>query len=341
MSAIRKELPEAKVGGPASTGPASEKAIAFLDGFLRHCENDKSSADGKAIPLDFISFHPKGSPKVVDGQVQMGLNAELRAAENGFRTVAAHPRFKDLPIILSEADPEGCAACSMKVNPANAYRNGPLYPTYTAAAMKALYELQDKYKVNLLAMVSWSFEFEGKDWFEGFRSLATNGVDKPVLNVFRMAGLMGGERVQTTSNGAVALDEILKSGVRGTPDIDAIATTREHEAAVMLWNYHDENKPAPAAMVQIKLAGIPAGVTRVLVEHYRIDEAHSNAYTVWKAMGSPINPAAVSPEQGKELKAAGQLELLHSPQWVDVKDGALQISMELPRQAVSLLRIHW
>jgi xylan 1,4-beta-xylosidase len=341
VAAIRKELPEAKVGGPASTGPASEKAIAFLDGFLRHCENDKSSADGKAIPLDFISFHPKGSPKVVDGQVQMGLNAELRAAENGFRTVAAHPRFKDLPIILSEADPEGCAACSMKVNPANAYRNGPLYPTYTAAAMKALYELQDKYKVNLLAMVSWSFEFESKDWFEGFRSLATNGVDKPVLNVFRMAGLMGGERVQTTSNGAVALDEILKSGVRGTPDIDAIATAREHEAAVMLWHYHDEDKPAPAAMVQIKLAGIPAGVTRVLVEHYRIDEAHSNAYTVWKAMGSPINPAAVSPEQGKELKAAGQLELLHSPQWVDVKDGALQISMELPRQAVSLLRIHW
>jgi xylan 1,4-beta-xylosidase len=55
--------------------------------------------------------------------------------------------------------------------------------------------------VNLLAMLSWSFEFEGKDYFEGFRTLATNGVDKPVLNVFRMAGLMSGNRVMTSSTG--------------------------------------------------------------------------------------------------------------------------------------------
>ena len=250
VAAVRKALPEAKVGGPASTGPVSEKAVAFLNNFLKHCAKDKSAADGKAIPLDFISFHPKGSPKVVDGHVQMGLDAELKAASNGFRAVAASPRFSKLPIILSEADPEGCAACSAKVNPANAYRNGPLYPTYTAAAMKALFALQDQYKVNLIAMVSWSFEFEDKDSFEGFRTLATNGVDKPVLNVFRMAGLMAGERVQTSSTGQVPLDEILKSGVRGAADVDAMATKGEHEAAVMLWNYHDADVPAAGARLR-------------------------------------------------------------------------------------------
>ena len=62
-------------------------------------------------------------------------------------------------------------------------------------------------------MLSWSFEFEGKDYFEGFRTLATNGVDKPVLNVFRMAGLMSGERVKTSSTGQVPLDDILNIGV--------------------------------------------------------------------------------------------------------------------------------
>ncbi len=186
-------------------------------------------------------FYPKGSPKVVDGTVQMGLNAELKAGgERVSRGGGECARFNKLPIILSEADPEGCAACSAKVNPANAYRNGPLYPTYTAAAMKALFALQDQYKVNLIAMVSWSFEFEDKDSFEGFRTLATNGVDKPVLNVFRMAGLMAGERVQTSSStGQVGLDEILKNGVRAVPDVDAMATKSEHEAAVILWNYHD------------------------------------------------------------------------------------------------------
>jgi xylan 1,4-beta-xylosidase len=78
--------------------------------------------------------------------------------------------------------------------------------------IKALFDLQDRYKVNLISMLSWSFEFEGKEYFEGFRTLATNGVDKPVLNVFRMAGLMSGNRVSTSSTGQLSLDQILKEG---------------------------------------------------------------------------------------------------------------------------------
>ena len=118
----------------------------------------------------------------------MGISNELEAAQTGFQIVAKFPQYRRLPIILSEADPEGCAACSVKENPANAYRNGPLYASYTATAMKALFELQDEAKVNLIAMLSWSFEFENKNYFEGFRTLATNGIDKPILNLFRMAG---------------------------------------------------------------------------------------------------------------------------------------------------------
>jgi xylan 1,4-beta-xylosidase len=142
------------VGGPASTGPSNLGAAAFLDAFLEHCLNGKSAANGKPVPLDFISFHPKGRPSVVDGHARMGLAAELQASEAGFQIVTKYPRLIHLPIILSEADPEGCAACSMKVNPANAYRNGPLYATYTAAAMKGLFELGDRSKVNLMVMLS-------------------------------------------------------------------------------------------------------------------------------------------------------------------------------------------
>jgi xylan 1,4-beta-xylosidase len=338
VAGIRAALPTAIVGGPASTGPASEKASMFLDNFLKHCMNDKSAANGQSIPLDFISFHPKGRPTVVDGHVRMGLANELKAAGEGFRIVANYPKYIHLPIILSEADPEGCAACSMKVNPSNAYRNGPLYPTYTAAAIKNLFSLQDRYKVNLLSMLSWSFEFEGKEYFEGFRTLATNGVDKPVINVFRMAGLMSGQRVSTSSTGQVSLDDILSSGVRQAPDIDAFATKADREAAVMLWNYHDDDLPAPGAQVKVTVAGIPAGVNKVLLQHYRIDETHSNSYSVWKKMNSPQSP---TPEQYSQLKAAGQLELLGSPEWLDVSEGKITISTELPRQATSLIRLKW
>jgi xylan 1,4-beta-xylosidase len=338
VAGVRAALPNAKVGGPASTGPASEKAAAFLDNFLQHCLNDQSAADGKPVPLDFISFHPKGRPMVVDGHVQMGLANEMKASDAGFRVVAKYPQYIHLPIILSEADPEGCAACSMKVNPANAYRNGPLYATYTAAAIKSLFDLQDRWNVNLLAMVSWSFEFEGKDYFEGFRTLATNGVDKPVLNIFRMAALMSGERVMTSSTGQVPLDDILSRGATQTPDVDAIATRADGEAAVMLWNYHDDELPAAGAKVQVTIAGIPSGVRKVLLEHYRIDETHSNSYSVWKDMGSPQTP---TPEQYVRLKEAGQLELLSSPQWLDVTDGKVTIGTDLPRQATSLMRLKW
>ncbi len=338
VAGVKAALPGAKVGGPATTGPAGAKSSGFLESFLQHCLHDKSAADGKPIPLDFISFHPKGRTTLIDGHVRMSLSNELQAAQAGFQIVAKYPQYRHLPIILSEADPEGCAACSMKDNPANAYRNGPLYAAYTAAAIKALFELQDANKVNLIAMVSWSFEFENKDYFEGFRTLSTNGVDKPILNLFRMTGLMVGERVATISTGQISLDDLVKTGARHDPDVDAFATKADREAAVMLWNYHDEDLPTPAADVQVTITGIPAGVKRVLLEHYRIDETHSNAYTAWKNMASPQSP---TPDQYAKLKAAGQLELLSSPVWLDVTGGKVTIETSLPRQAVSLLHLKW
>ncbi|ADW70371.1 GH39 family glycosyl hydrolase [Granulicella tundricola] len=338
VAGVRTALPGAKVGGPASTSPRSEKARLFLKNFLDHVDTGSSAADGKRVPMDFITFHAKGSPKIAAGKVTMGIASELRDADEGFKLIAGFPRFKSLPIILSEADPEGCAACSSKVEPANNYRNGTLYPAYTADALKGLFELQDRHGVNLLGMLSWSFEFEDKEYFEGFRDLATNGVDKPVLNVFRMFGLMSGSRVAVTSSGRVDLDAKLAAGVREKADVDALATKGDRSAAVLVWNYDDIDGKAAAAKTTVSIGGMPAGVTRVLLEHYRLDDTHSNSYTVWKGMGSPQKPTE---EQYKELQASGRLEMLTSPEWVEVKGGVMEVKMSLPRDGVSLLRVSW
>jgi xylan 1,4-beta-xylosidase len=330
VAGVRAALPGAKVGGPASTGPGGANAYKFLDGFLTHVTQAK-------VPLDFISFHAKGRPQIQGGEVVMGLAKELNDVDKGFEIVARH-KMNTLPIILSEADPEGCAACSMKVNPANAYRNGTLYPSYTAAAYKGLFELADRHQVNLISMLSWSFEFEGKEYFEGFRSLASNGIDKPVLNFFRMAALMKGRRVATTSSGQLKLDDIIASGVAGAPDIDAFATTGGRQAAVMLWNYHDAEKAGPSAPAVVNITGLPKTVSRARLTHYRIDDTHSNAYTVWKAVGSPQNP---SPAQYAELKSKDGLQLLESPRWIEVKDGAAAISTDMPHHSISLLQLDW
>jgi xylan 1,4-beta-xylosidase len=338
VAAVRKALPTARVGGPATTSPSNQHAYDYLKGFLDHVMAGKSLADGKAIPLDFISFHAKGRPTIVESHVTMGIKHELADADRGFYLISQYPKYRNLPIIISEADPEGCAACSSRVNPANNYRNGTLYPAYTAAAFKALFDLQDRHKVNLLSMLSWSFEFEDKDYFEGFRSLATNGIDKPVLNVFRMFALMSGTRVATTSTSRVPLDTMVSTGVRESADVDSMATLSDREAAILVWNYHDADVAAAATPTTVKVHGIPRGVTRVLVKNYRVDDTHSNAYTVWKAMGSPQQPTT---EQYARLKSEGGLQLLSSPVWLDVVNGTLDLSTELPRQSISLLKITW
>lgn len=338
VAGVRAALPDAKVGGPATTGPGGQKGNKFLEGFLNHISTGKSAMNGSPVPLDFISYHAKGQPVIVEGRVRMGVAKELKDVDTGFEIINRFPRFKNLPIILSEADPEGCAACSAKSNPANSYRNGTLYPAYTAVAYKALFDLADRRKVNLLSMLSWSFEFEDREYFEGFRSLSTNGIDKPILNLFRLVALMDGKRVSTMSTGQVPLDSILANGVRLDADIDAMATVGERKAAVLVWNYQDDYVPAAASPTTITVRGVPSGVEHVLVSHYRIDDTHSNAYTAWMAMGSPQHPTTKEYEQ---LKSRAGLELLNSPAWMDVKDGQVTVTTNMPRQSVSLLILSW
>jgi xylan 1,4-beta-xylosidase len=332
--AVKRALPTARVGGPNVTGGGYNLMRAFLD----HVTNGTNFVTGeRGSPIDFLGFHAKGSPSFVDGRVRMGIQAEMRSVDNHLEIISSYPTLRDLPIIIGEADPEGCAACSVASGSRqNAYRNGTMYSSYTAASFARMYELADQHDVRLEGVTSWSFTFVNVPWFDGFRELATNGVGKPVLNVFRMFGMMGGDRVAVAGNTMTA-DDLVASGVRGAEaDIGALASREGNEAAVMVWNYHDDELPAPDAPITVAIEGIPAG--RALLHHYRIDEEHSNSYTAWLSMGAPQQ---VSRSQYEALEAAGKLELLDAPTWVDVINGTTTLNFELPRQGVSLLRLTW
>jgi len=337
--AVLRAFPEARIGGPDSTGPGNPHASEFLRQFLEHCAHQTNYATGKiSSPLLFVSFHPKGSPKWQGDHVQMGIARQLAAIKNGFQIVATFPEWRQTPIVLGESDPEGCAACSAQQNPQNAYRNGELFASYTAEAMNSIYALASSEHVNFLGAVTWSFEFEDQPYFAGFRELASNGLDKPVLNAFRMFGMLGGERVQVTSSAALPTEDVVLNGVRGQPDIKAVATRTEHGVQILIWNYHDDNLPAPDASIDLTIEGLPPDAKRALSEHFRIDAHHSNSFTAWKEMGSPQSP---SPVQYEQLEAAGQLQLLSSPAWLSLEQGAAHLQFALPRQGVSLIRIAW
>ncbi len=334
---LKRALPTARIGGCNIAGTSSKGAMEWMHAFIKHCLYETNFATGKkGSPLEALLFHAKGNPSLKDGVVWMNMAPQLRDINAGMQMAAAYAETKDLPLIVGESDPEGCAACGMATNPSNAYRNGTMYSSYTAASFARKYQLADENNANLLGAVSWSFEFEDQPWFYGFRDLATNGVDKPVLNVFRMFGKMKGRRLKVQSNRMYPLKEIMTSSVRGSTDIGALASKEGNTAAVMVWNYHDEDKQAPAEPVSIALSNL-AGKKIKMVE-YRIDSDHSNSYEVWKKMGSPQNP---TPQQIATLEKAGMLQTIGKPIKVIVKNGKAAVNIQLPRQAVSLLQLSW
>jgi xylan 1,4-beta-xylosidase len=335
IDAIKRACPECTVGGPHTTNPDDEKANAYLVGFLEHCLHGTNYVTGeRGAPLEFVAFHAKGNPQLVDDHIQMNMATQLQAIEAGFKAVKSFAELQDIPVIIGECDPEGCAACSEDREPKYGYRNSTMYSSYMASSFAKIYQLMDAYQINLQGVLTWAFEFENQTWFAGFRDLASNGVDKPILNVFRMYGLMHGNWLKVNAASGSSARDVIEHGVRQQPDINALAVKDEKSITIMVWNYHDDNLPANDAEIKLTISGIEQN--QLLLNHYRIDREFSNAFETWNEMGSPQNPTV---QQYQELEKAGQLQLYTSPQWLTTVDNSLTMYFMLPRQAVSLLQL--
>ena len=330
VDGVRRALPTARVGGPHAANSSSR----FFRDFLEHVVRGKNEATGgTGTPTDFVAFHAKGAPSFVDGHVRMGIANQLRAINKGFEVVASFPELKGKPIVIGESDPDGCAACQ---GPQLGYRNGTMYSSYTAASFARKFLLADRHGVNLEGALTWAFEFEDQPYFAGQRVLGSNGIDLPVINVFRMFGKMSGSRVAVESTGAISLDQVLKDGVRGTPDVSALASAGDGKVFVLAWHYHDDDLPGPDAVVDLQVAGMAPGAGDVRVTQYRIDDTHSNAYSVWKRMGAPPAP---TPAQYDQIQQSGRLTATGPAMTVKAVDGTATVQTFLPRQAVALIVI--
>jgi xylan 1,4-beta-xylosidase len=324
---VRRALPEARVGGPDIAGADD----TFLTAFMNHVRS-------AGTPTDFLSFHAKGSPTFVEdggkGHVRMGLSTHLQVADREFAQIAADPTFHDRPVIIGESDPEGCAACQ---GPANAYRNGTMYSSYAAASFPRLIALADRRHVRLDGLLSWAFEYEDQPYFAGFRQLTSAGIDLPIMNMFKLFAKIDGTYVADRSDHQQPLDDVVRNGVRGTPDVGSVAALNGRHLTVLVWHYHDDDVAGPDAQVHLDIAGLPVFFKDARVTEYRIDRDHSNSYAAWQAMGSPIAP---TDEQRTVLLRAAQLST------IDRKDahahltaGSVGLDLSLPRQGVSLIEL--
>ena len=159
-----------------------------------------------------------------------------------------------------------------------------------------------------------------------------------MLNVFRMFARMRGQRLTIKNDGEIPLEEMLRSGVRARPDVAALASLDQRTVSVLVWHYHDDDVPGPEAEVTLMFDQLPTIHGEARLEHFRIDENHSNAFAAWKRLGSPPAP---TPEQYAQLERAGQLAALEPPKSIRVESNQTVVKFKLPRQAVSLLQLRW
>lgn len=330
-AALHAVLPDARLGGPAVANPEND----FLARFLEHCASGTHAVHGgTGSRLDLVSFHAKGGVNFLDGQLQLDLGNQLRLHRLGFETIA-RSAFRTTDVVLSEADPDGCAACPLSTAPASAYRHSPAYGAYEVAMMKRTLDLAETLDIELRGVVTWAFTFPDAPYFAGYRALTTRGVRLPVFNAFALLAHLKGQRLPVESSGARPLADLLAAGVRDEPDVDALAASDGERVRVLVWNYHDDLVPADPAEVTLTVR-VPEGFgPHALVTHTRVDEEHGDAHAAWQAQGAPETP---SEQQLTELREAMKPVVLAREQ-LAVSAGTVTLRFELPRYGLSLFTL--
>jgi xylan 1,4-beta-xylosidase len=123
-----------------------------------------------------------------------------------------------------------------------AYRNTAYFPVFQCKLMKKLLDLSIGGGAHVDQATTLSFYFEGERFFEGTRSLFTaQGVEKPVLNAYRMLARLGEVRIAAESSHAWPAFQ-LDHGERGMPEeIDALAIMKGRDGvAVLVWRHADD-----------------------------------------------------------------------------------------------------
>lgn len=337
-AAIHSVMPEARFGGPASTGNEDpEKGGAyFLRNFLAHVKDGVNAYSGaRGTRIDFTTFHTKG------GLYNMNLLAKkqipsVRRLVNTAKVqtdVIRAAGYDALECVMSEADPDAWAAGGRFDNFNLNFRNTEYYASFVASGYKNLYDLGERQGMDLRPL-AWAFMFEGERCFEGTRTFSTQGINKPVFNLFQLYAKLGTQRVALESSRD--LDPLTFADENGTaegPEIDGWATVGANDSVqILLYCHHDDWDVQGTFDVDLKLSNLPSG--RMQVRHYRIDAEHSNAYAEWMRQGMPDYPNA---GQYAAIKARDGLELLAPPETVLVTEGGAALQFSMPVHAVSLL----
>jgi xylan 1,4-beta-xylosidase len=334
-------LPQALLGGPATTSGATRPASnQFLRDFLEHIVRGTNALTGqRGTRLDYISYHSKGGGYGVEPNAAKKtptMHTLLSNVAAGLAVINDFPELAGHEIILSECDPDGWAAGSVHDNPNLAYRNSEYYASYVACTANKLIDLRAEKGARIDGMLTWAFQFENREYFEGHRTLSTNGIDKPVLNVFRLLAKLGSMRLPLESDGA---RDPLAAGAADSesspPDISGIAATDETGGIqIFLCSHHDDWDVDISTEVSVTLSGLDDGRTYT-IQRSLVARGSSNAYTAFLEMGKPQPPSA---DQITALHAAARLKTEKVGD-ITAAAGNAALAVTLPAHSVCLIQL--
>ena len=335
-AALHSVLPEAKLGGPATTGPEpGTYALRFLEEFLEHCQEGKNYVTGqKGSRLDFVTFHVKGGGYYfqIDAEKKTpSVKLLTKRLKVGLEAIKNHG-YQGLEIVLSEADPDGWAAGGSYDNSNHNFRNTEYYASYIAAAYHQINKIAQSMRMDVRPL-AWAFLFIGERCFEGTRAFSTQGIKKASFNMFRVFSKLGKQELALQSS--QEQDSLAEGYPAEGPEVSGTAAYGENSVQVMLYSHHDDWDIAQKLNIALNVSGLPfSGMMRI--KHYRIDAEHSNAYAEWKRQNKPDYP---DEKQFAAIKARDGLELFEPEQTKEVRKGSLALEFLMPAHAVSLIEI--
>jgi xylan 1,4-beta-xylosidase len=340
-AAIHDVCSTLRFGGPATCGALKpeDNAAVWLRDFLKHCKSGKNYQSGaNGTRIDFTTFHAKGGGYSFTTKKDLEKTPSVKKLLDQIRTcgtIIKECGYGNLECILSEADPDGWAAGGRFDNPAFDFRNTEFYASYIASAYFNIEKLAKELNMDIRPL-AWAFMFEGERCFEGTRVFSTQGIDKAVMNVFKLLAKLGTQlidfRVRPYKDPETYNDFW---GTGEGAEVNGWATLSGEAIDAMMYCHEDTWATDGVFPVEFIAENIPFKGT-CKISRYVIDKDHSNAYAEWVRQGRPDYPAG---EQCIAIQKRSVLELAEPIQTAAAIDGKLKLAFDMPIKSVTFMRI--
>jgi len=318
------------IGGPALSGTKTYKEPENFRLFLEHVVNGVNHATGeKGSPVDFLAIHTYGGSSAGGGpgrdypDADYMIEQQLRCADMR----DAYPRLKGMPIHVEEWGESSGGTKGVSDKPSADIRNSQYGAAFLTAWVERHIRLRQEgdRQIGHFTFCGSGYEKPPLHDFMGYRTLDTlNGFHKPILNAYTLLNKL--------ASGIVPVETAPSGG-----HVSAFATRDANRVTVVVTHYRPDriDNAGEACPVKLKIASPWPPDAKVTLNHWRIDSDHSNAYSAFKALGSPEHP---TPEQLAAVKKRMGLELLEPARQMTSAGGS-GLTFELPCNAVSLIEM--